>query len=88
MGDPGADYYPKITFITVQKRHNIRIFLADLTDLDASGNNPPGTVVDTHICSPHGFDFYLISHDGIQVRVCERSRISKTMVVKQTVSRC
>eukprot|EP00210_Caulerpa_lentillifera_P006393 g6107.t1 len=66
MGDPGANYHPKITFITVQKRHNIRILPANLTDVDASGNSLPGTVVDTNICNPHGFDFYLISHAGIQ----------------------
>jgi len=30
-------------------------------------NIPPGTVVDKTIAHPHEFDFYLCSHQGIQV---------------------
>ena len=28
-----------------------------------------GTVVDSTICHPHNFDFYLCSHAGIKVRM-------------------
>ncbi|KAL0417652.1 UNVERIFIED_CONTAM: protein argonaute MEL1 [Sesamum radiatum] len=62
-------YLPKVTFVVVQKRHHTRLFPADHGDkrtTDRSGNILPGTVVDTRICHPHEFDFYLCSHAGIQ----------------------
>ncbi|KAH9700181.1 protein argonaute 5 [Citrus sinensis] len=62
-------YAPPVTFVVVQKRHHTRLFPADHNrrDLtDRSGNILPGTVVDTHICHPTEFDFYLNSHAGIQ----------------------
>ncbi|CAF3647379.1 unnamed protein product [Rotaria sordida] len=61
---------PKITFIVVKKRHNTRFFVRE-----SNSNNPnitmmnnvqPGTVVDTNIVHPGGFDFYLNSHAAIQ----------------------
>ncbi|KAK1582598.1 hypothetical protein Q3G72_016632 [Acer saccharum] len=59
---------PSITFIVVQKRHNTRLFPADNKNPDLndgnSGNILPGTVVDTDICHPKEFDFYLNSHAG------------------------
>ncbi|KAJ1288086.1 hypothetical protein BS78_02G062500 [Paspalum vaginatum] len=55
-----ANYVPGVTFVVVQKRHHTRLFP------DTSGNVPPGTVVDTDICHPSEFDFYLCSHAGIQ----------------------
>ncbi|CAN6197137.1 unnamed protein product [Urochloa humidicola] len=63
------DYLPPVTFVVVQKRHHTRLFpevhgRRDLTD--RSGNILPGTVVDTNICHPSEFDFYLCSHAGIQ----------------------
>ncbi|KAH9700143.1 protein argonaute 5 [Citrus sinensis] len=62
-------YAPPVTFVVVQKRHHTRLFPADhnrhgLTD--KRGNILPGTVVDTQICHPTEFDFYLNSHAGIQ----------------------
>ncbi|AES73295.1 eukaryotic translation initiation factor 2c, putative [Medicago truncatula] len=36
---------------------------------DKSGNILPGTVVDTKICHPTEFDFYLCSHAGNQVDI-------------------
>uniref|UniRef100_A0A0E0HXM8 Uncharacterized protein n=1 Tax=Oryza nivara TaxID=4536 RepID=A0A0E0HXM8_ORYNI len=62
-------YRPLVTFVVVQKRHHTRLFpevhgRQDLTD--RSGNVRPGTVVDTNICHPSEFDFYLCSHAGIQ----------------------
>ncbi|KAF9194167.1 hypothetical protein BGZ50_006646 [Haplosporangium sp. Z 11] len=59
-----ADYRPKITFVVVQKRHHARFFPAKRTDGDQRGNCHPGTVVDTEIVHPTGFDFYLQSHAG------------------------
>eukprot|EP00850_Spirogloea_muscicola_P007880 SM000041S15439 [mRNA] locus=s41:105499:111602:+ [translate_table: standard] len=61
----GRPYNPRITFIIVQKRHHTRLFATD-QNTDRSGNVMPGTVVDTQICHPREFDFYLCSHAGIQ----------------------
>lgn len=36
-------------------------------DQDKSGNCFPGTVVETGICHPMEWDFYLMSHGGLQV---------------------
>ncbi|KAL4556451.1 hypothetical protein LXL04_039103 [Taraxacum kok-saghyz] len=63
------NYQPPVTFIVVQKRHHTRLFAnnhRDRTSTDKSGNILPGTVVDTKICHPTEFDFYLCSHAGIQ----------------------
>lgn len=62
-------YLPPVTFVVVQKRHHTRIFPAkhgDRNTTDRSGNILPGTVIDTKICHPTEFDFYLCSHAGIQ----------------------
>ncbi|KAL6491710.1 argonaute 5 [Orobanche gracilis] len=64
------DYEPTITFIVVQKRHHTHLFAAndggteDEVQKKRGGNVMPGTVVDTKICHPSGFDFYLCSHAG------------------------
>uniref|UniRef100_A0ACD5UNX7 Uncharacterized protein n=1 Tax=Avena sativa TaxID=4498 RepID=A0ACD5UNX7_AVESA len=61
------DYLPKVTFVVVQKRHHTRLFPeVHGKQTDRSGNILPGTVVDTSICHPTEFDFYLCSHAGIQ----------------------
>uniref|UniRef100_A0ACD5UZF2 Uncharacterized protein n=1 Tax=Avena sativa TaxID=4498 RepID=A0ACD5UZF2_AVESA len=54
-----------ITFIVVQKRHHTRLFPSD-SNQDRGGNVLPGTVVDTKICHPTEFDFFLCSHAGIK----------------------
>ncbi|KAJ1294153.1 hypothetical protein BS78_01G124100 [Paspalum vaginatum] len=62
-------YLPKVTFVVVQKRHHTRLFAENhgaRDQTDRSGNILPGTVVDTKICHPSEFDFYLCSHSGIQ----------------------
>ena len=60
-------YKPQITFIVVQKRHHLRFFAEDPRDQRGrSRNAPAGTVVDTQVCHPTEFDFYLLSHAGIQ----------------------
>ncbi|KAF5727497.1 argonaute family protein [Tripterygium wilfordii] len=64
-----ANYLPPVTFVVVQKRHHTRLFPSDHKNralTDRSGNILPGTVVDTKICHPTEFDFYLNSHAGIQ----------------------
>ncbi|GKB80472.1 argonaute 1-like protein [Tanacetum coccineum] len=65
--EPG--YQPPVTFVVVQKRHHTRLFADNHRDrnaTDRSGNILPGTVVDSKICHPTEFDFYLCSHAGIQ----------------------
>ncbi|XP_059453769.1 protein argonaute 5-like [Corylus avellana] len=62
-------YLPLVTFVVVEKRHHTRFFPTNHTNRDQthqSGNILPGTVVDTQICHPTGFDFYLNSHVGTQ----------------------
>uniref|UniRef100_A0A2N9G3P1 Piwi domain-containing protein n=1 Tax=Fagus sylvatica TaxID=28930 RepID=A0A2N9G3P1_FAGSY len=62
-------YQPPVTFIVVQKRHHTRLLANnhnDRSSTDKSGNILPGTVVDSKICHPTDFDFYLCSHAGIQ----------------------
>ncbi|PKU82020.1 protein argonaute 1C-like [Dendrobium catenatum] len=64
-----SDYLPPVTFVVVQKRHHTRLFANNHNDqrsVDRSGNILPGTVVDSKICHPTEFDFYLCSHAGIQ----------------------
>ncbi|KAK6128215.1 hypothetical protein DH2020_038041 [Rehmannia glutinosa] len=63
------NYQPTVTFVVVQKRHHTRLFANNHNDrrsVDRSGNILPGTVVDSKICHPTEFDFYLCSHAGIQ----------------------
>ncbi|KAG1361119.1 hypothetical protein COCNU_09G005820 [Cocos nucifera] len=63
------NYQPPVTFVVVQKRHHTRLFAnnhRDTYSVDKSGNILPGTVVDSKICHPTEFDFYLCSHAGIQ----------------------
>ncbi|KAK2965019.1 hypothetical protein RJ639_029529, partial [Escallonia herrerae] len=63
------NYQPPVTFVVVQKRHHTRLFAnnhSDRSSIDGSGNILPGTVVDSKICHPTEFDFYLCSHAGIQ----------------------
>jgi eukaryotic translation initiation factor 2C len=59
-------YRPNITFIVVAKRHHARFFPVDRRDADRTGNCPAGTVVDTDIVHPQFYDFYLLSHPGLQ----------------------
>lgn len=59
-------YTPTISFVVVQKRHHARFFVTNRGDSDRSGNVPPGTIVDTAVVHPRQFDFYLVSHSGIQ----------------------
>ena len=58
-------YKPDITFISCQKRHHTRFFPQGSTN-DRSGNCLAGTVVDTDVVHPEAYDFYLLSHAGLQ----------------------
>eukprot|EP00252_Welwitschia_mirabilis_P016301 TRINITY_DN3596_c0_g1_i3.p1 TRINITY_DN3596_c0_g1~~TRINITY_DN3596_c0_g1_i3.p1 ORF type:complete len:240 (-),score=32.01 TRINITY_DN3596_c0_g1_i3:66-785(-) len=62
------DQPPKITFVVAPKRHHTRFFpdLRQRCPTLRNGNIPPGTVVDTVVCHPKLFDFYLCSHAGIK----------------------
>ena len=66
MFRPG--YNPKITFIVVQKRHHTK-FVPDDSRVGVGKNKnvPPGTTVDTTVVNQKDFDFYLCSHEAIQV---------------------
>lgn len=56
-----------ITLVVVQKRHHTRFF-PHKKDGDGRNNNvPAGTLVDTVITHPTEIDFYLVSHQSIQV---------------------
>nr|GFA63899.1 hypothetical protein [Tanacetum cinerariifolium] len=63
------NYLPRVTFIVMQKRHHTRLFPAnhnDRSNTDKNGNILPGMVVDTKICHPTEFDFYLCTHTEIK----------------------
>eukprot|EP01023_Acetabularia_acetabulum_P010514 TRINITY_DN14786_c0_g1_i1.p1 TRINITY_DN14786_c0_g1~~TRINITY_DN14786_c0_g1_i1.p1 ORF type:complete len:455 (-),score=70.80 TRINITY_DN14786_c0_g1_i1:353-1717(-) len=61
-----SDYNPPVTFIIVQKRHSTRFFPLRQQDQDRNGNVKPGVAVDTGICSPINWDWYLTHHQTIQ----------------------
>ena len=61
----GHNPLPQICFVIVKKRHNTRFFTWDKQS-NQTNNLQPGTVIDTDIVSPNGFDFYLNSHAAIQ----------------------
>jgi len=62
------NYEPEVTFLVAQKRHNTRLFTKNPNDgFGKVKNIPPGTVVDTDITHPTEKDFFLASHEGIQV---------------------
>lgn len=68
MAVEGEKYSPKITYMTALKRHHTRFF--PMKQTEASGksfNVMPGTVVDQKITHPFEFDFFMVSHHGIQV---------------------
>ncbi|XP_050873224.1 protein argonaute 2 isoform X2 [Lathyrus oleraceus] len=58
------NYFPTITLIVAQKRHQTRFFPDGLKDGSSGGNILPGTVIDTKVIHPFEFDFYLCSYYG------------------------
>ncbi|KAI9697774.1 MAG: hypothetical protein M1836_004450 [Candelina mexicana] len=71
-----TSYKPAITLVVVGKRHQTRFYPPNNakqlgrsekdTGVVLHNNFRPGLVVDTRICSPYYFDFYLQSHAGIK----------------------
>lgn len=56
-----------ITYIVVQKRHQTRFRPVNpARDVGSGQNVPSGTTADRNITHPVYFDFYQVSHDGIQ----------------------
>ncbi|CAI8590442.1 unnamed protein product [Vicia faba] len=58
------NYFPTITLIVAQKRHQTRFFPDGWRDGSSGGNILPGTVIDTKVIHPFEFDFYLCSYYG------------------------
>lgn len=61
------DYEPPLTFIVVQKRHQVRF--KPVNDAEGQGrhkNIPAGTVIEDTVTHPVNFDYFLCSHAGIQ----------------------
>ncbi|EFW18723.1 hypothetical protein D8B26_005540 [Coccidioides posadasii str. Silveira] len=57
---------PKITLLIVGKRHHTRFYPLNLDAADKKGNVTPGTVVDRYCTMERNFDFFMVSHAGIQ----------------------
>nr|QNU10184.1 argonaute 9 [Arabidopsis halleri] len=54
------NWSPKFTVIVAQKNHHTKFFQSSRPD-----NVPPGTIIDSQICHPRNFDFYLCAHAGM-----------------------
>ncbi|KAG2636871.1 protein argonaute 18-like isoform X3 [Panicum virgatum] len=59
---------PQITFIAVQKRHSLMLFPNNNNQYHNANrkNVEPGTVVDSEICHPAEFDFFLCSYAEVK----------------------
>jgi len=51
---------PKFTAIVAQRNHHTKFFQNASPDIV-----PPGTVVDSNVCHPRNFDFYMCAHAGM-----------------------
>lgn len=64
----GAVTLPKVTFVVVTKRHHARFYPASNAGVnfpnckDTDKSLRAGQLFDTHVVTPHRFDFYLQSH--------------------------
>ncbi|AET00057.2 putative post-transcriptional gene silencing PAZ-Argonaute family protein [Medicago truncatula] len=54
------NWNPKFMVIVAQKNHHTKFFQPRSPD-----NVPPGTVVDSKICHPRNYDFYMCAHAGM-----------------------
>ncbi|WEW54654.1 hypothetical protein PRK78_000074 [Emydomyces testavorans] len=57
---------PKITLLIVGKRHHTRFYPWDANCADKNRNVLAGTVVDRYCTMERNFDFFMVSHAGIQ----------------------
>jgi len=55
-----------VTFLIVQKRNHVRFFYEEEGQGDREGRLLAGTVIDSTICSPYDFDFFMCSHAGLK----------------------
>ncbi|KMT01790.1 hypothetical protein BVRB_9g210720 [Beta vulgaris subsp. vulgaris] len=91
------NYSPSVTFIVVQKRHHTRLFsVEDNGGEKKCGNVLAGTVVDTKICHPSQYDFYLCSHAAVHGTskpthyhvLCDENHFSPDLLQLFTYSLC
>lgn len=54
-----------MTFIVCGKRHHVRFYAENQSDVDRSDNLPAGTVFDRGVVHPYAFDFYLQTQAGL-----------------------
>ncbi|OCH91556.1 Piwi-domain-containing protein [Obba rivulosa] len=59
-------YRPKLTIAICGKRHHVRLYPTQESDMTRNGNTFPGTVVDRGITYVYHNDFYLQAHAGLQ----------------------
>ncbi|EFN76952.1 Eukaryotic translation initiation factor 2C 2 [Harpegnathos saltator] len=86
------NFQPELTFLIVQKRHHVRLFLPKM---DVK-NVEPGTIVDTEITHPNHIDFYLVSHKSIRGTarptkyrcVCNESSFTEDQIEELTFYLC
>lgn len=82
----------RVLFLVVQKRHHTRFFPTNSKFSDKNGNVLAGTLVDHTITHPTEFDFFLVSHQSIQVRLlnlnkqaCKKIVVNSVCSVKETI---
>uniref|UniRef100_A0A0A9CYG3 Piwi domain-containing protein n=1 Tax=Arundo donax TaxID=35708 RepID=A0A0A9CYG3_ARUDO len=62
-----SDYNPSVTYVVLQKPHHTRFFAdSDDDQFLFDGSILPGTVVDSDICHPNEFGFYLCSREATE----------------------
>ncbi|KNA14750.1 hypothetical protein SOVF_104790, partial [Spinacia oleracea] len=54
------NWCPKFTIVVAQKNHHTKFFQQGSPD-----NVPPGTVIDSKVCHPLYYDFYMCAHAGM-----------------------
>lgn len=80
-------YVPKLTFLIVQKRHPTRLFPVDVNNLQLAskkGNLKSGVVVDRVITDKFLYDFFLQSHNVINVFLPSSLLVCRVRVVVAT----
>jgi len=73
----GLMYNPKITIITVSKRHHTHVYPTSIEHADRTGNVTPGMVEHRVVVSPHSFSFFLQSHAAVYLFVCDHIALGR-----------